>query len=84
MASFWDSVAENYETHEVRAEFTLTGAQAKAHLTVFEADKAAIETEIGHRCSGITPRIPVRPASMSGGRRTSAIGTPGRSYMRGC
>jgi Domain of unknown function (DUF4268) len=47
VASLWDSVAESYETNEVRAEFTLTGAQAKAYLTVLEADKVAIETEIG-------------------------------------
>jgi hypothetical protein len=47
VASLWDSMAESYETNEVRAEFNLTGAQAKAYLTVFEADKVAIETEIG-------------------------------------
>jgi hypothetical protein len=47
VASLWDSVAESYETNEVHAEFTFTGAQAKAHVTRLEADKAAIETEIG-------------------------------------
>jgi hypothetical protein len=47
IASFWNSEAESYDTNEVRAEFTLTGAQAKAHLTLLEADKAAIEAEVG-------------------------------------
>jgi hypothetical protein len=46
VASLWDSVAESYDTYEVRAEFTLTGTQAKAHFTPLEADKAAIEAEI--------------------------------------
>jgi hypothetical protein len=32
---------------QIRAEFTLTGAQAKAHLALLEADKAAIEAEVG-------------------------------------
>jgi hypothetical protein len=42
-------VAESYETNEVRAEFTLTGAQAKAHLALLEADQAAIDSEIDNR-----------------------------------
>ena len=46
VASLWNSVAESYETNEVRAECTLTGAQAKAHVTLWEADKAAIEAEV--------------------------------------
>jgi Domain of unknown function (DUF4268) len=47
VASLWDAVAESYETNEVRAEGTLTGAQAKAHVTLVEADQAAIEAEVG-------------------------------------
>jgi hypothetical protein len=47
VASLWNSETESYETHEIRAEFTLTGAQAKAHLALLEADKAAIEAEVG-------------------------------------
>jgi Domain of unknown function (DUF4268) len=47
VASFWNSDAGSYDTNEVRAEFTLAGVQAKAHFTLFEADKAAIEAEIG-------------------------------------
>jgi hypothetical protein len=46
VASWWDSVAESYETTEGRAGFTLTGTQTKAHLALSEADKAAIESEI--------------------------------------
>jgi Domain of unknown function (DUF4268) len=46
VASLWNSEAESYETNEVRAELTLNGAQ-KANLTLLEADKAAIEAEVG-------------------------------------
>jgi hypothetical protein len=69
VASSWDSVAESYETNEVQAEFILTGTQAKAHLTLLEADKAVIEAEVGQPLSWHNPpdthsaRIYVRRAA---------------------
>jgi hypothetical protein len=36
VASFWNSELESYDIHEVRAELTLTGTQAKAQLDRLE------------------------------------------------
>lgn len=47
IASLWDSKAETFDRHELRAEVLLDGAHAKSDFHQLEGDKEAIEAELG-------------------------------------
>jgi hypothetical protein len=46
IASLYDSVAETYEGHELRAEVTLKSHESKAHFAALHLQKAEIEVEV--------------------------------------
>ncbi len=46
VASFWDSMAESYDGHEVRAELVLDGPNSKADFKALERDRVSIETDL--------------------------------------
>jgi hypothetical protein len=47
VASFWDSVAETGDSHELRAEVIVDTADSKTHFTRLEGQKGQIEAEFG-------------------------------------
>jgi hypothetical protein len=47
VASFWDSVAETGDSHELRAEAIIETNDSKAHFARLEAQKCQIESEMG-------------------------------------
>lgn len=46
IASFWDSVNETYDKHELRAELVLDGINAKSHYEALEARRQEIESAL--------------------------------------
>lgn len=55
IASLYDSVAENYDNHELRAEVVVDSAHSKAHFAQLEAQRDAIETELGEQLTWHNP-----------------------------
>jgi hypothetical protein len=55
IASLWDSVAESYESNELRAEVVIDTETSKSHFATLEAQKLAIETEIGESLTWYNP-----------------------------
>jgi hypothetical protein len=55
VASLFDSEAESYESHEVRAEVVLVGPNCKTQFAAMEAKKAEIEAEIGEPLTWYNP-----------------------------
>lgn len=47
VASFWDSVAESFSGHELRAELVLDDNNSKKYFEQLESEKGEIEKEIG-------------------------------------
>jgi hypothetical protein len=47
VASFWDSVAETGDSHELRAEAIIETNDSKTHFARLEAQKGQIESEMG-------------------------------------
>ncbi|OPX97380.1 MAG: hypothetical protein A4E58_01435 [Syntrophorhabdus sp. PtaB.Bin006] len=47
IASFWDTVAGTFSTHELRAELVLDDSNSKTYFKELETDKEQIEKEIG-------------------------------------
>jgi hypothetical protein len=47
IASLYDSVAETYDSHELRAEAIIESTDSKAHFARLEAEKSEIEAEMG-------------------------------------
>jgi hypothetical protein len=47
VASLYDSVAETYDSHELRAEIVLESPKSKAEFAKLECEKAKIEDELG-------------------------------------
>lgn len=56
VASLYDSVAESFESGEVRAEFLIVTLQSKAYYKALEAQKAAIEQEVGEALQWYNPQ----------------------------
>jgi hypothetical protein len=72
VASFWDSVAENGDGHELRAEAVIDTNDSKTHFAKLEAQKSQIESETGEPLTWHNPptkrmcRIYVRrPATLT-------------------
>jgi hypothetical protein len=55
VASLYDSVAETYESHEVRAEMVVESADSKAHFAQLEAQRRLIEAEVGEQLTWYNP-----------------------------
>jgi len=55
VASFWDSVAESYDSNELRAEVVLDSEQSKQQFDTLAADKAEIEQEVGEQLTWYKP-----------------------------
>jgi hypothetical protein len=47
VASFWDSLAETGDSHELRAEAVIETNDSKTHFARLEAQKSQIEAEMG-------------------------------------
>jgi Domain of unknown function (DUF4268) len=48
VASLWDSEAETFDRHELRAEVVLDGGHAKSYFAQLECDKTTIESDLGY------------------------------------
>ena len=48
IASLWNSEAESYDTHEIRAELAINGIQAKSYFAELEAEKEVITGDVGY------------------------------------
>lgn len=55
VASFWNSEEESYDSHEIRAEFVITGERSKAYFAELEGEKEAITAEIGYPLAWYNP-----------------------------
>jgi hypothetical protein len=55
VASLWDSVAETFDSNEVRAEVCVETPQSKAHFACLESQKAPIEAELGEALTWHNP-----------------------------
>jgi Domain of unknown function (DUF4268) len=55
VASFYDSVAETYDSHELRAEVVVESADSKVHFAQLESQKGLIESEIGEQLTWHNP-----------------------------
>lgn len=55
VASFWDSVAENYENHELRAELVLDDQHAKTYYKQLMTAREEIEQEINESLTWYNP-----------------------------
>lgn len=55
IASFWDSVTNTSENHEIRAELTIDGLNAKAHYQSLEDRRDEIESSLGRELSWHNP-----------------------------
>jgi hypothetical protein len=47
VASFWDSVAESFDSHEIRVELTIDDKDSHIYFSMLEASKDEIEEQIG-------------------------------------
>ena len=47
VASFWDSVAESYDSHELRVELTIDDKDSKGLVALIESRKSELEAELG-------------------------------------
>ena len=50
IASFWDGFNKTYENQELRAEFVISGINAKANYAILEANREEIEKELQRDC----------------------------------
>jgi hypothetical protein len=55
VASLWDSVAETFDSHELRAEVVLDGAYSKSQFALLEAKRAEIEAQMGDQLTWHNP-----------------------------
>lgn len=55
VASFWDSVAESFDSHEVRAELVLKDRSANDYFALLEASRESIESELGYPLAWYNP-----------------------------
>jgi hypothetical protein len=55
IASFWDTVAGTFSTHELRAELVLDDNNSKTYFKQLETDKEQIEKEIGEPLTWYNP-----------------------------
>ena len=55
VASLYDSVADSFSGHELRAEITTSGSKSKVAYAALEAEKERIETELGQELAWYNP-----------------------------
>lgn len=55
VASFWDSEAESFDSHEIRAELVLSDQHAKDYYAALQAERGAIESELGYSLTWYNP-----------------------------
>lgn len=55
VASLYDSVAETYDNHELRAEVVIESTNSKGHFAQLEAQKGPIEAEVGEQLTWHNP-----------------------------
>ncbi|MDP3285719.1 MAG: DUF4268 domain-containing protein, partial [Desulfobacterales bacterium] len=55
VASLWDSAAESFSSHELRAELVLNDNNSKKYFEQLEAEKEVIEKEIGEQLTWHNP-----------------------------
>jgi Domain of unknown function (DUF4268) len=55
VASLWDSVAESYDSNELRAEVVIETTDSKRHFAALEVQKSAIEAQLGEALTWYNP-----------------------------
>ena len=55
VASFWDSVNETWQSHELRVELVVDGINAKVHFEALEAHREDIEGELNRKLTWNNP-----------------------------
>lgn len=55
IASFWDSEAESFSSHELRTEFVLDDRNSKIYFEQLESEKEKIEKELGEQLTWHNP-----------------------------
>ncbi len=55
VASFWDSEAESFDSHEIRAELVLSDRRAKEYFGVLQEERESIESALGYSLTWYNP-----------------------------